>query len=708
MKKNIVGICIVLIALVMPLSIGTNIGENNSTDGLSSYTSMLLRISTVDENPLLPRESEVLGGNPGKWIDIILPKEKLQELSALDVKYSVLIEDVDSYVLQFAGQYHTLAQMEQILQNIADTYPDITELYTIGESHQERPIWCLEITDNPGVDEGEPGVFFMGLHHAREWPTLEICLYIADQLTSNYASNPYIQDLVDNRRVWLVACVNPDGYYYSHDQGHDWRKNRHYFPEFGTWGVDNNRNYAGSSNGNPWGAWGSVGHASVTHNPDMETYCGPGPMSEFETQAVRNIFVNNDISASITWHTHGELVLWPWAYSTSDQTPDNTYMAQVGQEIASRITRDSGSGTYTPKQSAYLYPTTGDTADWVYGYTHYVLGRNTFVYTIEACSQFQPPAYKLDQICLENYEGGLYLLEEAENIHNTLTPRVLPPVINEMTQDNDGDYTVSWEQQNPDAQPDYYQLDELSGLTTLTDDAESGSGLWSLDGFSITSSRYHSASHSYKSRETSSDVSSMTTLYPLPITEGMSLSFWCWYDIEENWDYAFVEVSLDGRDYQLLDSYTGSSGGWTSKEYPLDDYIGKSIFIRFRYTTDSYTTYDGFFVDDIDPIADFASVTTLSDEIETTFYDIAGNPEGVYYYRVKGHNSARGWGDFSTLENIEVIPGIPGDANGDGVVNVEDLLIVLAQWGTAGPEGDVNHDGIVNVEDLLMVLANWS
>jgi len=51
---------------------------------------------------------------------------------------------------------------------------------------------------------------------------------------------------------------------------------------------------------------------------------------------------------------------------------------------------------------------------------------------------------------------------------------------------------------------------------------------------------------------------------------------------------------------------------------------------------------------------------------------------------------------------------IPGDANGDGVVNVEDLLIVLGQWGTMGPEGDVNHDGIVNVEDLLMVLANWT
>jgi len=52
-------------------------------------------------------------------------------------------------------------------------------------------------------------------------------------------------------------------------------------------------------------------------------------------------------------------------------------------------------------------------------------------------------------------------------------------------------------------------------------------------------------------------------------------------------------------------------------------------------------------------------------------------------------------------------PQIPGDTNGDGIVNVEDLLIVLAQWGTSGPEGDVNSDGLVNVSDLLIILANW-
>jgi len=52
-----------------------------------------------------------------------------------------------------------------------------------------------------------------------------------------------------------------------------------------------------------------------------------------------------------------------------------------------------------------------------------------------------------------------------------------------------------------------------------------------------------------------------------------------------------------------------------------------------------------------------------------------------------------------------------GDLNGNGVVNVSDLLILLGEWGTcADPNNcpaDLNDDGTVNVSDLLILLANW-
>lgn len=659
MKKKIYCLIIFSILATTSLSVsGSNHIEENTKDQI------LIRINNPEQFVEISKYFEIVGGRPGEWLDIIIPSYRRSELDNLNIDYCVLIEDFDGYMDSFRGQYHTLAQIEDILENIADDYPDITSLYSIGTTYEDRDIWCLEISDNPGEDEGEPGIFLMGLHHAREWPTVEICLNIADELTSNYDSDPDITDIVDNCRIWLVTCVNPDGYYYCHDLNNDWRKNRRYFSEFGTYGVDPNRNYGGSCNGDAWGAWGSIGTGSVTHHSDQEVYCGPGPLSEFETQAVRDIFIENDICAAISWHTHGELVMWPWGYSQTEHAPDNSYLSEIGQQIAAKITRQSGSGTYTPYQASSLYPTTGDTTDWAYGYGHYNIGRPIFAYTIEACSSFHPSEGYLDQVVQENFEGAMYLLQEAENIRDTVSPRVIPPVIDEMSSDSDGSYQVSWEEKNTEANPDYFQLDELTDVSIFTEDVESGDESWNIDGFSISGTRYHSASHSFKSRYSHEDVSSITSINPIPITNGMNLSFWCWYDIELEWDYAFVEVSKDGRCYDIIDKFTGSSDDWVYKEYDLSDYINESIFIRFRYTTDTNTMEEGFYVDDISPLADFGSINTLSETITENYFNISGKEQGTYYYRVRGYNSEHEWGDFSTLESIDVIDGgnLPPDS----------------------------------------------
>jgi len=646
-------VCLGMLGLLLCASISVS---GSRFDVSSFFTKDLVRIDTTKGDAVLPRGVEIVGGNQGEWVDIIIPVYRLQELLNLQLPYTVLIADMDSYDREMMGSYHTFAQIQNILQGIAINYSSIASLFSIGTSYEGRTIWCLEITDNPGVDEGEPGVFFMGLHHAREWPTVEICLNIANNLTSRYGINSTITNLVNNRRIWIVPCVNPDGYYYCHDLGNDWRKNRQYFPQYGTYGVDLNRNYNGSSNGDIWGAWGSIGSGSVTHDPRDEVYCGPGPTSELEIQAIRNFFAGNDICASISWHTYQEELYWPWGY-TSSHTPDDSYMSSVGTQIAQRITRQSGSGTYTPKQAYGLYPTVGDNIDWEYGYSHYVLGRATFAYTIEACAEFHPSASYLNQICKENCDGGLYLLQEAENIHDTVVPRMLPPILDKVPNDADGNYQVSWQEQNPSANPDYFQLDELNSLSIGTDDAESGSELWTLDGFALTMSRYHSGSSSFKSRHSDADVSSMTTAYPIPVTSGMKLSFWCWYATENNYDDTFVEVSKDDRSYDILDIFTGSSVGWIYKEYDLSNYSDESLFIRFRFTTDQGTLKEGFYVDDITPVTDVVTVTTLSSSITDHFYDITGKINGTYYYRVKGNNSVRGWGDFSTLEKITVSLG---------------------------------------------------
>ncbi|MEL7066146.1 MAG: hypothetical protein AAGK24_01815, partial [Planctomycetota bacterium] len=51
-------------------------------------------------------------------------------------------------------------------------------------------------------------------------------------------------------------------------------------------------------------------------------------------------------------------------------------------------------------------------------------------------------------------------------------------------------------------------------------------------------------------------------------------------------------------------------------------------------------------------------------------------------------------------------PGPPEDLNGDGMVGLFDVLIVLSNWGT-GDVGDVNGDGAVEFNDLVAILAAW-
>ena len=70
---------------------------------------------------------------------------------------------------------------------------------------------------------------------------------------------------------------------------------------------------------------------------------------------------------------------------------------------------------------------------------------------------------------------------------------------------------------------------------------------------------------------------------------------------------------------------------------------------------------------------------------------------------VVGH----GYGTGAWVLTIEPA-ACPGDTNGSGSVDVQDLLAVLGAWGdTSGGPADVNEDGIVDVADLLIVLGAW-
>jgi len=290
---------------------------------------------------------------------------------------SVPVYSADAGPIQFY-EYRNFSTIRDILLDVEATYPGIAKVYDIGDSWEStqglatRDILAIKISDNVLVDEDEPEVLIVALHHAGEWVTSELVTEAIMNITSSYGNDTRISWLVDNRELWIVPVVNPDGLEYALTVDSSWRKNRRLNYD-GSYGVDLNRNYNGSENGDPAGAWGGVDASDI---PSYPTYCGEAPFSEPETVAIRDLTYARDFQIELDFHSSGEWVMWPWGY-TSNLTDDDASLVSIGNQLAAL-------NGYTAAQSVDLYPTTGDTLDWLYG------GADVYPFLFEIGTVFQP------------------------------------------------------------------------------------------------------------------------------------------------------------------------------------------------------------------------------------------------------------------------------------------------------------------------------
>jgi carboxypeptidase T len=267
--------------------------------------------------------------------------------------------------------YHSYTEMVADIHAVEAAHPDIVHVFSIGKSYQGRDIWAAKISDNVATDEQEPEILFDALHHAREHMTVEQALYLLHLLVNGYGHDTQITSLVNNREIWIVFAVNPDGFEYdltctssSHPPYCAWRKNRQ--PNAGSSyvGTDLNRNYDYD--------WGCCGGSSGATSSIM--YRGASAFSAPETRAIRDFVLSRvvngiqQIKAHITFHTNGKLILWPYGHTKTDIPPDMTALdhqvfVTMGKAMAAR-------NGYTPEQSSDLYITDGDEIDWLYGRQH--------------------------------------------------------------------------------------------------------------------------------------------------------------------------------------------------------------------------------------------------------------------------------------------------------------------------------------------------
>ncbi|MGF1543599.1 MAG: M14 family metallopeptidase [Parvularculaceae bacterium] len=249
---------------------------------------------------------------------------------------------------------HTPAEVTEILNDFEADHPSLARVVTIGTSHEGRQIGALKISDDVATDSPTEGdAVFMALHHAREWITVEQVLFLADHLLSNYAGDPQVRQAVDALEIWIVPLVNPDGYEYAFSVDRRWRKNRR--PTGGGCvGVDLNRNYTFQ--------WGLQGPGIVVSpDPAADTYFGPSPASEPETQAIESFLGGLDNQKFVvTYHSYSGLWLKPWAH-TEDDPPGEKVLLELTRRSIERIQAVNGV-TYGEE----IYEASGEPTDLIW------------------------------------------------------------------------------------------------------------------------------------------------------------------------------------------------------------------------------------------------------------------------------------------------------------------------------------------------------
>ncbi|GAA3813520.1 M14 family metallopeptidase [Streptomyces phyllanthi] len=314
------------------------------------------------------------------------------------------------------SRYHNYAEMNTEIDQRLAAYPNIMSKRVIGKSYQGRDIVAIKISDNVASDESEPEVLFTHHQHAREHLTVEMALYLMRELGAGYGSDSRVTNMVNNREIWIVPDLNPDGGEYDIATGayRSWRKNRQ--PNSGSSyvGTDMNRN---------WNyRWGCCGGSSGSTS--SETYRGTAPESAPEVKVVAD-FVRSrvvggvqQIKAGVDFHTYSELVLWPFGYTTANTTTgmtadDRNAFAAVGEKMAA-------SNGYTPEQSSDLYITDGSIDDWLWG------SQKIFGYTFEMYPSsaggggFYPPDEVIERETSRNRDAVLQLLENADCMYRSI------------------------------------------------------------------------------------------------------------------------------------------------------------------------------------------------------------------------------------------------------------------------------------------------
>ena len=272
--------------------------------------------------------------------------------------------------------YHDYNEMTAELDSIANAYPDITKLISIGQSVQGRELWFMKITDNPDYEEDEPEFKYIANMHGDEPPGREFCIYLIHWLVENYGVDIRATKLVNEAEIWIMPSMNPDGF-----ELHQ-RCNAN--------GIDLNRDFPDRI-------------TDPINTPDGRA---------LETQAVMNWAFEQSSVLSANLHTGALVVNYPYDSAENfnphyEPTPDDSLFIDISEAYSIHNTPMWNSPYFYHgiTNGAAWYVIYGGMQDWNY------VWMGDFEVTIEQSNPKWPNASWLQQGWLENQESMITYME---------------------------------------------------------------------------------------------------------------------------------------------------------------------------------------------------------------------------------------------------------------------------------------------------------
>lgn len=301
-------------------------------------------------------------------------------------------------------QVYSYAKMVSDIKKLKSAFPDLVNVKVIGKSEYGRSIYAIS------VGKGPANLLINGSHHAREWLTTNLNMYMADRYAEAYIKKQKIngydaRSILTSSTIWFVPMVNPDGVTLQQQGPGAFPKSvraslikmNDGSMNFKRWkanakGIDLNRQYPAS--------WNNL-HGP--NHPSYANYKGKAPETAAETKALLKFVDQINPEMVVSYHSAGKILYWNYKQDQKRYARYYVYAKKIHQMTGYSLVyigpHPTGGGGFT---------------DW------YVSVKKRPAFTPEIANpiyESNPPLSNFPKAWQENQAVGLYIAQEGTKLY---------------------------------------------------------------------------------------------------------------------------------------------------------------------------------------------------------------------------------------------------------------------------------------------------